>query len=178
MSNPQTTTIAAVIDALVVLYQRHFSKNAGARHIKSVEPARPENVTSTPLLYFALEDFEIVDGAFAAQLPAVQANPRPLAFGQVGFETKARRSQLFEHRFLGQLLVTPRRNLPTDEKAARPFVEALPRFQAENAALGGLVESCLITGGEFGLVTIGTVSDVQKEFVAINYRFTAQFWAN
>jgi hypothetical protein len=172
-----STTISAVIEALVGIYRRGFSQNAGARQIKGVEPARPENVTSWPILYFALNEFRVVDGAFAAALPSVQPNPRPLAFGQMRYETKSRRSQLIDHEFVGQLLVTPRRNLPQDDLLARQFVDVMIPFQAENATLGGLVEKCFITGGRFGIFTIGTVADIQKEFLGIEFNFTAQFWA-
>lgn len=165
--------INTIIDAMVELYEDHFTRSSGDLRILRVTPHVPEAVTEWPWLFFVVGDGDVELMTFAADVAETPKRRQALAvFGSSG-TTKRPKVQMV-HRFKAQLLVKPRRDLSEDEALVRPFVQPVITLMAEHLEVASGVEYCKPTGYRYGVFPVGKLEERAVEFVGLEIDFEAR----
>lgn len=164
-----------ITEALADVYREAFVRRESDVRMKRVEARAPESVDEYPYFYFVADTGVVEMMTFATDLERIPHRRRsPLTFGAELAGDVRRPKALVTHRFKGQLLVTPRRDMPKDEALARPFIEPVILVCAENVELGERVKYVRVTNYRYGILPFGKIEDRAIEFLGIEFDFEAQ----
>jgi hypothetical protein len=155
--------IESIVQALADVYRETFDRTAGDLWIKRVTACVPESVNEWPWLYFVLDTGEVTGLTLPSSCDAA-----------VGTGTVRRRGYKVVHRFKGQLLVQPRRNLQQADTAARPFVQAVIRVTEENYRLARTVLGVQVVSYSYGVLTFGQVDQRAVEYIGVEFVYEAR----
>ena len=155
--------IETIVAALATVYRETFDRAAGGLWIKRITETVPEAVNEWPSLYFIADAGEVTGLTLPSACDAA-----------VGTGTVHRRGLQVVHRFKGQLLVQPRRNLQQADTAARPFVQAMIHVTEENYRLGRTVLGVQVVSYDYGVLTFGQVEQRAVEYIGCEFVYEAR----
>lgn len=170
--------IVDIIDQLVTIYKAHFTRRAAKNQIKQITASPPERISEWPWMYFVLGEFTVTRETFGSSLYATEQRRFTLpTFGEEpAQETEIRGKQLISQVVQAQLLVTPRRNLQEDDRAARFFIQPVVTLTEANSDVNEYALDCRVTGGNVGNFNFGRLGEDPISFIGVEFNYQIQYW--